>query len=663
MVTATPLQMPVWTPAHLPPLPTGLDAQVDRWIGRWRRRRARLHQLSAAAEEVCGLAPEFRACTDAALRGQLELFRERFRRPVRVEEPLLHRALAAVREAASRALGLEPFPEQVLGALALYRGFLAEMATGEGKTLTAGLAGVLFGWTRRPCHVVTVNDYLAERDAAWMKPLYDLCGVTVGCVVAPMDAPARRRAYACDVTYTTSKEVVADFLRDRLQLGSLGVHPVRVWLRQLLGGGGPADRCVQRGLHTAIVDEADSVLIDEAVTPLIISAATDTPLVEEIYRRAWTLASQLEPGRDYRVDPRHREVELLPPARAALEESWNDAPQYWRHPLRREQLLRQALVAREFFHRDVQYVVQDRQVILVDEFTGRLMPHRRWRAGLHQLIEAKEGLRLTPPDQTLARLSFQRFFRLYRHLCGMTGTAAEAAAEFWHLYRLPVVVIPRHRPCIRQQWPDRVFADAESKWRAVVEEIGRVHATGRPVLVGTRSVAASEELARRLQEAGFSFNLLNATRHREEAAIVAQAGQSGRITIATNMAGRGTDIKLGPGVAALGGLHVIATEKHESPRIDRQLYGRAGRQGDPGSARCFLSLEDELFRRFLPVALRRALAGMIRQQLPGAQAAAAAACALAQRRAAREAYRQRLRVLRYDTWLDESLSFVPPERL
>jgi preprotein translocase subunit SecA len=640
-----------------------LDALVDRCIGYWQRRSARLHQLRNTAEEVIRLAPQLRTCSEAVLRERLAGYREQFRRPDRVSEPVLREALAAVREAAARTIGLEPFPEQILGALALYRGFLAEMATGEGKTLTAGLAAVLFGWTRRPCHVVTVNDYLAERDAAWMRPLFEFCGVTSGCVLSTMDAAARRRAYACDVTYTTSKEVVADFLRDRLALGAAGSHPARLWLAQLVGTQPHPALCVQRGLHTAIVDEADSVLIDEAVTPLIISASTNTPAEEEIYRRAWAVAASLEPGRHYRVDPRHRDVELLPPGRAALDEAWETVPRYWRSPWRREQLLRQALVAREFFHRNVQYVVQDRQVILVDEFTGRLMPHRRWRAGLHQLIEAREGLPLTPPDQTLARLSFQRFFRLYRHLCGMTGTAQEAAAEFWHVYRLPVLVIPRHRPCIREQWPDCVFPDTESKWHAVVEEIRRVHATGRSVLVGTRSVAASEELARRLREAGLEFNLLNATRHREEAAIVAQAGQPGRITIATNMAGRGTDIKLGPGMAALGGLHVIATEKHESPRIDRQLYGRAGRQGDPGSARAFLSLEDELFRRFLPGSLRRALTHMLRQRVPGSERAAAAACVLAQHRAAREAYRQRLRVLRHDTWLDESLSFVPPERL
>lgn len=662
MVNLLSLSYTCWDSLRARPLLTGLDAHVDGWVGRWRRRPWLWRRLQVGLQEVLRWETEMQTCSDAVLRRRLLEYRSQFRRPGRFQAAVVHAALAAVREAAARTLGLRPFPEQILGALALHQGFLAEMATGEGKTLTAGLAAVLFGWTRRPCHVVTVNDYLAQRDAAWMKPLFEFCGLTVGCVVSAMDTEARRAAYACDVTYTTSKEVVADFLRDRLRLGPLSSQSARLLLHGLLHPGSRV--CVvQRGLHTAIVDEADSVLIDEAVTPLIISASTGTRSEEEVFRKTWSMAAALVPGTDYVVDPSRREVELLPPAQAALEAELESLPAYWRSAARGGQLLRQALIAREFFHRDAQYVVHDDRVVLVDEFTGRLMPQRRWRAGLHQLIEAKEGLPLTPQDQTLARISFQRFFRLYRHLCGMTGTAREAAAEFWEVYRLAVLVISRHRPCIRQQWPTRVFPETEQKWRAVVEEIRQVHGCGRPVLVGTRSVAASEELARRLLQEGLHFNLLNALRHREEAAIVARAGQKGQITIATNMAGRGTDIKLGPGVSALGGLHVIATEIHESPRVDRQLFGRAGRQGDPGSARAFLSLEDELFRRFLPPALRQPLAEMLRQNLPGARAAAAMACRLAQSRAARDAHRRRLQVLRYDTWLDESLSFVPPQRL
>lgn len=650
-----------WEPVQPPRMLTGLDAAVDRWVGAWRRRASRARALYAEAEAVDRWAPTFATWTDAALRSRLLEYREAFRRPDRLKPGTLVLALAAVREAATRTLGLRPFVEQLMGALALHRGYLAEMATGEGKTLTAGLAAVLAGWTRRPCHVITVNDYLAERDAAWMRPLFEFCGVTVGCVVSPMSQAERRQAYAQDVTYTTSKEVVADFLRDRLLWGALH-NPARRWLHALLTADVRA-RPVQRGLYTAIVDEADSVLIDEAVTPLLISGPAQAAVDPEVYRRTWELAASLRPGLDYTVDRRRRDVELLDSAMARWEEALDLLPPMWRSPARRRHLLRQALAVREYFHRDQQYVVQDGRIVLVDEFTGRLMPMRRWRDEIHQLVEAKEGIPVTPPDQTLARLSFQRFYRLYRHLCGMTGTAREAAAELWHIYRLATVVIPTHRPCLRQQWPDRVFATAAAKWTAVVEEIERIHRTGRPVLVGTRSIVASENLARRLAERGLPFRVLNAVRHREEARIVAEAGQHGQITIATNMAGRGTDIKLGPGVAALGGLHVLATERHESPRIDRQLYGRAARQGDPGSAQAFLSLEDELLMRFLPESVRRALTVWLQAGLPGAQPVAAAATALAQYRASRLARRQREAVLRYDTWLDESLSFTPPERL
>ena len=330
----------------------------------------------------------------------------------------------------------------------------------------------------------------------------------------------------------------------------------------------------------------------------------------------------------------------------------------WRGPARLTDLMRQALTAREFFLKGKQYVVQDGRVVIVDEFTGRMMPMRRWRDGLHQMIEAKEGVDVSPRDQTLARLSFQRFFRSFRRLSGMTGTAKEAADEFWHIYRLPVIVIPTNRPCIRKELPDRVFPDWSRKWNALVEEIARLHEQGRPILVGTRSIATSEELAEKLTERGLPFGLLNASRHREEARIVSEAGQRAKITIATNMAGRGTDIRLGAGVAALGGLHVLATERHESHRIDRQLYGRAARQGDAGSAQAFVSMEDELVKRFVPGLARRQVESVVRHGRARAEELAGAAFAIAQFRAQRMAFRQRRSVLKYDTWLAESLSFA-----
>jgi preprotein translocase subunit SecA len=327
-------------------------------------------------------------------------------------------------------------------------------------------------------------------------------------------------------------------------------------------------------------------------------------------------------------------------------------PGFWRGEQRRAELVRTALVAREFFQRDRQYILSDGKVVIVDEFTGRPMPQRTWREGLHQAIEAKEGIELSDPTETVARMSFQRFFRCFHRLSGMTGTAWEAAAEFWQIYRLPVVRIPTNRPCVRRHWPDRIFREEASKWAAVADEIERIHRTGRPLLVGTRSVAASEHLARQLKSRGLEFHVLNATRLAEEAMIVSVAGERGRVTIATNMAGRGTDIRLGPGVAELGGLHVIATERHESGRVDRQLFGRSGRQGDPGSAQAFVSAEDELVRRHLPKAAQRILRSTENR------AFVKAAFALAQRRAQRLAWKQRAAVLRSDAWLDEALSFA-----
>jgi preprotein translocase subunit SecA len=584
--------------------------------------------------------------------------RIRFRRRENGFDALLPDALSNLIEVADRTLGLRPFPVQVMGAMALYRGTLAEMATGEGKSLTACLPAVLAGWTGRPCHFVTVNDYLANRDAVEMRPFYAFCGVSVGCVQAGMAPEERRQNYEKDAVYTTLKELVADFLRDRLIIG--GLHNAsRRLLREMLQPGrrGP-EGVVLRGLDTAIVDEADSVLIDEAVTPLIISRAQENKPLVEACQTAHDIASMLRLDEHYKKDIKFREVHLTKDGLTMVEEQARMLPGIWRGTARRIELVQQALTAREFYKRDKQYVIQDEKVAIVDEFTGRLMPNRTWRHGLHQAVEAKEGLEVNDPSETLARLSFQRFFRFFRRLSGMTGTAREAVAELWTIYKLPVLAIPTNRPCIRKILPDRVFATGEEKWDAVVQEIERCHSTGRPVLVGTRSVRASEKLAELLAGRNHPYNLLNAVRHKEEAQIVAAAGEENRITIATNMAGRGTDIKLGRGVADMGGLHVIATERHESGRIDRQLFGRCARQGDPGSAQAFMSLEDELFQRFVPAPMRNRLASALKRKTLGAGRLSQAGLSHAQRAAQRLAYRQRRNVLRMDTWLEEALAFA-----
>ncbi len=648
------------TGCQSPPKPLrGLDAFIHNVIGRWQRRPAIYAALDRDAQEVERRAAEFKDLSDAILRERIAEYRTAFRRGGRPAEACLTAALAAIREVSERQLGMRPFFVQIIGALALHRGYLAEMATGEGKTLTAGVAAVLAGWTKRPCHIVTVNDYLVERDATRLRPLYDFCGVTAGWVTGAMAPEARQAGYACDLTYTTSKELLADFLRDRLRLGALH-QPTRRLIRRLLGAR-ELDGLVMRGLHTAIIDEADSVLIDEAVTPLIISALHENELLKQAGGTAQKIIAGLVLGEHYHRNERFKEIEITPVGLRQIETAAADLPGVWRGDSRRLELAIQALAAREFFHRDKQYIIENGKIIIVDEFTGRPMPQRTWREGMHQAIEAKEGLEISDPSETIARLSFQRFFRCFHRLSGMSGTAREAAAEFWQVYRLPVITIPTNKPCVREQWPDRVFATDDEKWEAVANEIARVHATQRPILAGTRSVAASERLAALLAARHLQCAVLNANRLKEESAIIAIAGEAGRITIATNMAGRGTDIILGKGVAQLGGLHVIATERHESGRVDRQLFGRSGRQGDPGSAQAFVSVEDELIRRQLSPAAQNFLRKAINNQVPSWERFAHRSFTKAQKKAQDLAAKQRETVMRADQWMGEALSFAGEE--
>jgi preprotein translocase subunit SecA len=647
-----------------PPALTGLDARMDSLAGFYKRRSGMLRALVLQSEGVDAESNKWKAMMDADLHRHLMDFRQHFRRGGTRSDSLLLSALAAIREAAERKLGLRPFKVQLMGALALNQGKLAEMATGEGKTLTAGLAAVLAGWSGHPCHVITVNDYLVERDTEWMRPLYTFCGVRVGCVTANMGPPERRKGYDADLTYVTSKELLADFLRDRIQMGELS-DPSRRLVKELARSRQrPAsDNIVTRGMHTAIVDEADSLLIDEAVTPLIISATHKNPMLEGAVKVAAQVVSHLEPDTDYHVDQHYREIRINEAGQSRLVSLCSGLPALWQGLNRREELVRQALVAREFYLRDKQYIIDDGKIIIVDEFTGRQMAQRTWRQGLHQAIEAKESLPISDPTETIARLSFQRFFRCFHRLSGMTGTAREAADEFWRMYRLPVVTIPTNKTCRRVILPERVFADQTAKWQAVADEAKRIHATGQPILVGTRSVEASEMLGQLLAERNLPVRILNATRHREEAATIALAGQAGHITIATNMAGRGTDIKLGDGVAELGGLHVLATERHESGRVDRQLLGRAARQGDAGSGQLFVSAQDEIVQRYLPSSMLKTLRVLTKHQPPGWSALASQAFSLAQHKAQQLAYMQRQSVLRADTWLEESLSFARPDAI
>jgi preprotein translocase subunit SecA len=504
-------------------------------------------------------------------------------------EPLVGAAFALVRAAAERTLGKRHHDVQLVGGWAMLRGMLAEMDTGEGKTLTATLAAATAALTGRAVHVITVNDYLASRDADTLRPLYEALGITVACVKHGMQPDERRAAYRSDVVYCSNKELTFDYLRDRLALGGRP-RPIASRIDALAGAGG-ADKVLLRGLQFAIVDEADSVLIDEARTPLILSSKGDSGKEEAVHRQALALAREL--GREhFRIE--EGAVELTAAGAERVRTLAVPLGGVWTGPRRTELLVRQALTALEMFQRDKHYLVRDGKVQIIDEYTGRVMADRSWEQGLHQLIEIKEEVEVTGQHETLARISYQRFFRRYQHLCGMTGTAAEVAGELWSVYRLRVARIPTHQPVRRLRLPDCVYGRAGEKWRAVVSAIEERHRMGQPVLVGTRSVAASEHLASLLEKAKLPFRLLNARQDSDEAAIVAEAGERGRITVATNMAGRGTDIKLGEGVAELGGLHVICTERHDSGRIDRQLFGRCGRQGDPGSCEAILAADDDL---------------------------------------------------------------------
>jgi len=691
-----------------------------------------LKKLAPIVEEINALEPSMRKLSDVELRAKTVLFRERLRERVlevvgsyrdlgaselarvvrdlslhklvfpedlqgdgpeewtedleeRVDElkaqlkrtiaetldELLPEAFAVVREAARRTLGERPFDVQLAGGIVLHQGKIAEMATGEGKTLVATLPVYLNALTGRGVHVVTVNDYLAKRDRDWMGQIYEFLGLTVGVIYHDMPQEERKRAYQCDVTYGTNSEFGFDYLRDNMA--------VRL------------EDQVQRGFHYAIVDEVDSILIDEARTPLIISGPVERetnkfaelkPMVQRLVQSQTFLVNKLlaeaekllEEGKDYEagirmlqakrgapknkrllkllqdsrnkklverveldhirdktmwqideelfftLDEKSNVVDLTEKGRAALSpkdpnffvlpdlaelDSNPETTPEERERAEREfqekseilQNIFQLLRAYSLFEKDVNYVVSDGQVIIVDEFTGRLMPGRRYSDGLHQALEAKEGVKIEGETQTLATITIQNYFRMYEKLAGMTGTAETEAEEFNKIYKLDVVVIPTHKPCIRKDYPDVIFRTKREKYKAIIQEIEECHKRGQPVLVGTVSVEVSELLSRMLPRY-IRHSVLNAKRHKEEAEIVARAGQMGAVTIATNMAGRGTDIKLGPGVVELGGLHIIGTERHEARRIDRQLRGRAGRQGDPGSSRFYLSLEDDLLRIF-----------------------------------------------------------------
>lgn len=527
-------------------------------------------------DKINALEPEISGLSDARLRAKTDEFRLRLTKGETLDD-LLPEAFAVVREAAKRVMGLRHFDVQLMGGCILHRGKIAEMRTGEGKTLVATLPAYLNALEGKGVHVVTVNDYLARRDSEDMGRVYRFLGLSVGLITHEMDYPARKAAYAADVTYGTNNEFGFDYLRDNMVIS--------------------LDQMVQRPLHYAIVDEVDSILIDEARTPLIISGpgAQSTSL----YQVMADVAAKLKEGEDYTVDEKQKTVAPTETGIAKTEKLLGVSNMYdGENGVDYSHQLMAALKAKALMHRDRDYVVKDGEVIIVDEFTGRLMFGRRYSEGLHQAIEAKEHVKVERESQTLATITFQNYFRMYDKLSGMTGTAKTEEQEFQKIYGLDVVVVPTNKPNIRIDYPDVIYKTRRAKYRAVANAIEELHKKGRPVLVGTTSIQQSEELSELLKKRGIEHNVLNAKFHEKEAEIVADAGQMGAVTIATNMAGRGTDIVLGDGVAELGGLHIIGTERHESRRIDNQLRGRCARQGDPGSTRFYLSLEDDLMRLF-----------------------------------------------------------------
>jgi preprotein translocase subunit SecA len=558
---------------------------VRRWHARLGGDVSFLASINAKDEAVSRLRDEDLRNDATALRQSLA--REGF------TQPIIAHVFALVREAAHRTLGYRHFDVQLLAGRSLLRNVIVEMNTGEGKTLTATLPACTAALAGVPVHIVTVNDYLAARDAEEMGPLYRALGLTVGVIVQGLTPDARRAAYACDVTYCTNKELVFDYLKDRLAVTGCTTR-LHLEAKRLAQGRAQTGQLLLRGLHYAIVDEADSVLVDEARTPLIIAGCGNDDYERQVYEQALEVSRQLRAGQDFGVDLRERSIRLTPEGESRAAMFSEPLGGLWKGRRRRLEFVRQALTALHLFHRDKQYVVQNEKVQIVDEYTGRVMPDRSWERGLHQMIEVKETCPLGRRQETLARISYQRFFRRYLRLAGMTGTVREVAGELWEVYRLGVVRVPTNRPMQRRGRGERVYASSAERWRSVVQTISTLHAENRPILVGTRSVAASEQLGVMLDQAGLSYRLLNARHDQAEAEIIAEAGCSGRITVATNMAGRGTDIKLPFDVVKNGGLHVIATERHDARRIDRQLFGRCGRQGDPGTYEAVVSLEDEL---------------------------------------------------------------------
>ena len=597
-------------------------------------------RLTKMTEQIEALATEMERLSDDELKGKTEEFKTRYQNGETVDD-LLTEAFAVVREGAKRVLGLYPYPVQLMGGISLHEGNISEMKTGEGKTLTSTMPVYLNALTGKGVHVVTVNEYLASRDASEMGQLYTFLGLTVGLNVNSLSKEEKQEAYACDITYSTNNELGFDYLRDNMVLYK--------------------EQMVQRPLHYAVIDEVDSILIDEARTPLIISGSAQKSA--QLYIQANAFVNTLKREEDYTYDEKTKGVQLTEAGMTKAERAFGIDNLFDISHVTLNHHITQALKAHASMHRDVDYVVQDGEIVIVDQFTGRLMKGRRYSDGLHQAIEAKEALEIQNESMTLATITFQNYFRMYEKLSGMTGTAKTEEEEFRNIYNMNVVMIPTNRPIARDDRADLIYATMDGKFRAVVEDIAERHQKGQPILVGTVAIETSEIISKYLSKKGIRHNVLNAKNHEREAEIILEAGQKGAVTIATNMAGRGTDIKLGEGVKEVGGLAVIGTERHESRRIDNQLRGRSGRQGDPGVTQFYLSMEDELMRRFGSDNMKNMMSklGMDDTQ-PIQSRMVSKAVESAQRRVEGNNFDARKRLLEYDDVLRQQREIIYAQR-
>jgi len=636
---------------------SGVERSIENILGKvTRSRKSWKHSFKKILKKIHARAHQLEDCDWGLLKEEIaELRRDLYQQDL--DEELLARAFAIIREVSFRILGMRQYDVQLMGGWIMLQGGLAEMETGEGKTLTATLAAATAGLAGTPVHVITVNDYLAGRDAALMAPVYEALGLSVGVVTEEMDGPSRRTAYGCDITYCTNKQVAFDYLRDRLVFGN-DAGRLRLELEELHTDSARKKQLYLRGLCFAIVDEADSVLVDEARTPLIISQACDNTDENQLYQEAVTLALKLRKAGYFAVDSTQRQVSITEQGLDLLAELTASMGPMWQGSRRREDLVTLALSAEYLYRRDHEYLVQEGKVVIIDVNTGRTMADRAWENGLQQMVEIKENCELTGKREPLARITYQRFFRRYLRLAGMTGTAKEIQDELFSVYRLPVYTVPTHKSGLRRFDGCSLYADKKNKWAAVLKKIRWMQKFERPVLVGTRSVAELESLSSMLDQAGLAHQVLHARQNANEAEVIARAGQYKQITLATNMAGRGTDIPLGSGVAEQGRLHVICCEKNEARRIDRQLHGRCARQGDPGSYEYILSMDDELVRHYgVSIPFEKWFLSLLKNGSFFAQKLGMLTIAMAQRNVEKRHQHMRRELMRLDEQLGKTLSF------